>query len=231
MERIVENFSKHRLYDNQKVEIEDYLYCDNSYFVEITTTKSDQYWYGLSQVELEGCTLKNESGNRFNLYMVVKSGIDEIVKENESPHKIYNMLTDYANGIDPYLLGVSGTMDYSETLAIFENEQEAVAFMEDNFSEINFSEEIHDILNSKDLPMIESDDIYSEFENLSLGYNGEFATIEVFENEQLLFSVFESNPDNANWEYLEEHYVDVFKAINEVNKGRTLSGKSVEIEI
>lgn len=76
-----------------------------------------------------------------------------------------------------------------------------------------------------------SDDIFEKFDNLSLGYNEEFATIEVYENDQLLFSVFESNPDNASWEYIEEHYVDVFKAINEVNIGRMGNSNNIEIEM
>lgn len=146
MKNIVEDFTKRQIYNNEKVEVEEYLYCDKSYFVDITTTKTDEKWLGLDEIELEGFTLKSEKGNRYNVYMVKRNGITEIVKQSEDKQKIYDMLTAYADGIDPHLLGVSGTKDYDNALAIFETEKEALQFMEDNYAEIDLDAELQAVL-------------------------------------------------------------------------------------
>ena len=66
-------------------------------------------------------------------------------------------------------------------------------------------------------------DVLQEFKELTLGYNEQFATIEIYEEEQLLFSVFESNPQNANWEYVGAVYLDVFHAIQQVRIGQVMN--------
>lgn len=74
------------------------------------------------------------------------------------------------------------------------------------------------------------EDVLQKFKALTLGYNEEFATIEIYEEEQLLFSVFESNPLNANWEYVKESYVDVFDAIYRVRNSQ-LKKEKQELEL
>lgn len=74
------------------------------------------------------------------------------------------------------------------------------------------------------------EDVLQKFKALTLGYNEEFATIEIYEEEQLLFSVFESNPDNANWEFVEDAYFDMFVAISRV-RGSQLTREKHELEL
>lgn len=74
-------------------------------------------------------------------------------------------------------------------------------------------------------------DIFKEFGDLTLDYNEEFATIEIFEDEQLLFSVFEHHPKNSNWKYVESHYIDMFHAIHRVRLGQKILDKKEELEV
>lgn len=55
--------------------------------------------------------------------------------------------------------------------------------------------------------------VLQEFKELMLRYNEEFATIEIYEEEDLFFSVIENNRQTANYEYVGTFYTAVFHEI------------------